>query len=393
MTYLKAACLAGSLCAIASLATPASAQTSNQMTESSAYVYVSFTPQNSSVNEIVGFEAGPKGALTNLPGSPYTADVTNMAVNGKYLFAANVDGLNIDSYHIADNGALNLWSQTDVANFNNKDCGTTGALFLDHTGKTLYDMEFNGNICANNKYESLKVDSSVGKLTPLGSSTYTYWLTQGATFTGDNQYAYSVSCLYNMYWAIFGEKREANGLLTPLSKFNAALPANRSDEFWCPSLTAADPSNHIAMVLQPVNNSTFVSNGGAQIASYTVGANGSLSTTNTVDNMPTAVIGTPIAIKMAPSGKLLAVSGSAGMQLFFFNGAEPATTYAPLLTGIEIDQMFWDNQNHLYALSRVTGQLFVYTITPTEVLPAPGSPYSVPNAKNVIVQPLPLPRR
>jgi hypothetical protein len=40
------------------------------------------------------------------------------------------------------------------------------------------------------------------------------------------------------------------------------------------------------------------------------------------------------------------------LQLFHFNGASPLTTFSKLLLpGTEIDQLAWDNNNHLYALS------------------------------------------
>jgi 6-phosphogluconolactonase (cycloisomerase 2 family) len=134
MRYLDAVCLCGSFCA-AALLQPALIQA--QTTSShAAYVYVSMTPKNSSVNEIVGYAAAANGSLTVLPGSPYTADVTAMTTNGKYVFGTNVNGLYVDAYHIASNGALSLWEQTDVAKFNAQDCGFSGSLVLDHTGTT-----------------------------------------------------------------------------------------------------------------------------------------------------------------------------------------------------------------------------------------------------------------
>ncbi len=48
---------------------------------------------------------------------------------------------------------------------------------------------------------------------------------------------------------------------------------------------------------------------------------------------------------------------------------------AGLLTKDEIDQMFSDKDNHLYASSRAAGKLYVFTITPTSHSQAKGSPY------------------
>jgi len=38
-----------------------------------------------------------------------------------------------------------------------------------------------------------------------------------------------------------------------------------------------------------------------------------------------------------------------------------------LLTGTNIDQVAWDNENHLYAISKSSNMLYVYTVTPTSV--------------------------
>src|ERR1035441_6562125 len=87
--------------------------------------------------------------------------------------------------------------------------------------------------------------------------------------------------------------------------------------------------------------------------------------------------GTIIDINMSPSGKLLAVGGSKGLQVFHFNGASPLTHFTGLLTSEDIEQVGWDNSNHLYALSVTHGKLFVFTVTPSSVSQAPGSPYTV----------------
>ena len=97
--------------------------------------------------------------------------------------------------------------------------------------------------------------------------------------------------------------------------------------------------------------------------------------------MPTSAIVNISNMKMSASGKLLAVAGAPGLQIFHFNGAAPITSYsALLLPTVNIDQLAWDNTNHLYALSYSTGELYVYTVTPTSISEAPGSPYKVANA-------------
>ena len=103
--------------------------------------------------------------------------------------------------------------------------------------------------------------------------------------------------------------------------------------------------------------------------------------------MPATKVGNLNDFWMSPSGKLLAVAGESGLQIFHFNGGNPITPYTGLLTSSNITQMFWDKDNHLYALSTVEGKLYVFTVTPTGYTQAPGSPYSIPNSVYVVVLP------
>jgi len=43
--------------------------------------------------------------------------------------------------------------------------------------------------------------------------------------------------------------------------------------------------------------------------------------------------------------------------------------------------------NHLYAISTNSGKLFVFTVKPTSVTRAPGSPHNIPGAGSLIVLP------
>jgi hypothetical protein len=52
-----------------------------------------------------------------------------------------------------------------------------------------------------------------------------------------------------------------------------------------------------------------------------------------------------------------------------------------------VDHFSWDNDNHLYAISKSAGKLFVFTITPTSVSQAPGSPYKMNAPQNIAVLP------
>ena len=353
-------------------------------TSPAAYVYVSSTLKGGNVNEVEAFSAAPDGKLTSIPGSPFQDNVTNMAVNGKYLFAVNSNGFDLDAYLIESDGALHFATSTNASQ--SGDCNVLGPLVLDHSGSTLYDMEFDGSGCANNTFESFEVNKSTGALKELGNSSANDWLYLPVSFIGNNVYAYTASCIANMYWGIYGFERSSSGLLTEIAT-GASTPKPPSGYFYCPSQAAADPTDHVAIAMQPVEQNNFSPNKPAQLATYTSGTNGSLSTTSTAANMPQTLVGTVTDLNMAPGGKLLAVGGTAGLQIFHFNGAGPITDYTGLLTKDEIDKFFWDNDNHLYAISHSSGKLFVFTVTPTTYSEAPGSPYSINEPVNVIVQP------
>jgi hypothetical protein len=389
--HAKSICLMTTLCMTAAFAqltsTPAEAQTTEAAASAPvAFVYVSSNPNGSSTNEIHGFAAAANGKLTPVSGSPFRDDVTSMATNGKYLYASTRNGIYVAGFAIEANGALRWSASTDIVKYNQGDCGSSGPLFLDHTGASLYDMEFDGDACSNNSYQSLATNTPSGRLRNIGSGASGEWFYLPATFIGNNVYAYTAVCLYDMYWEIAGFKRSSSGLLSQIN-INTPTPAPKTGDFFCPSQTAADLTNHVAITVQPVNQNSFSPDGPAQLATYTAGSSGNLSTTSTVGNMPATSVGTVTGIGMAPSGKLLAVAGTAGLQVFHFNGASPITHDTGLLTKDQVDQVFWDNDNHLYAISQSAGKLFVFTVTPTSANQAVGSPYTISNPLDLAVQP------
>jgi WD40 repeat protein len=305
-----------------------------------------------------------------------------MASNGRYLFASTRDGIYIAQFVIERDGALHWKRSTDIVKFNQGDCGNSGPLFTDRTGATVYDMEFRSD-CSNNSYHSLALSRS-GNLENRGASSGDAWLYLPASFIGNNVYAYAAGCLNNMYWEISGFKRSSNGALNQIN-ITAPTPAPKDGDFWCPSQTAADPANHVAITLQSVDQN-FNPDGPPRLATYTADSAGNLRTTSTLQNMPQTSVGSVTDLKMAPSGKLLAVGGSAGLQVFHFNGSSPVTHETGLLTKDQVDQLFWDNNNHLYAISRGAGKLFVFTLTSAGATQAPGSPYTISHPQYIVVQ-------
>ena len=352
-----------------------------------AYVYVA-SPNNGG-NEIVAYAAAANGSLSPVTGSPFPDNVTSMAVNGKYLMAADVAKPDIDSFKIESNGALTYVSSTNYQKYD-YGCGNAGQIFFDHTGATLYVMEYNGSsACANTVYASFAVVKATGGLKYLGMDVTGVFpgSYNAASFIGNNVYAYTAEDSACMYYTIYGFKRSTSGLLSGFNvKYNLPPPP-KGVRGYIPAWAAADPTNHLAFTMQPANPPGCAP-GPLQLASYTADANGNLKTTNTHSNMPATLVSNPNDIKMSPSGKLLAVGGQEGLQVFHFNGASPITHYTGLLTSDPITQMFWDNHNHLCAISQSSGKLYVFTITPTGHHEAPGSPYTISSPEDIIVQPL-----
>jgi hypothetical protein len=348
-----------------------------------AYVYVAAS-KNADANEIYAFAAASNGKLTEVKGSPFAGNVSNMAVNGEYLFGTDREQVYIHSFTVEPDGALKEIASLSAQKYNSGDCGGLGPLFLDQTGATLYDLDFDGNACANNIYQSFRIDKGKGELDYLGSDGADAWFNNRLSFIGNNTYAYGAVCLYDMYWEIYGFQRHSDGMLTE-ANISAPTPTAKADDFYCPNLTAADAANHVVISLQPLDGETFNPAGPAQLATYTAESSGNLSTKSTRDDMPETAVGPVTDIAVSPSGKLLAVGGRAGLQIFHFNGSDPITHYSGLLTKDDISQFFWDNDNHLYAISQSSGKLFVFTATPTSFSQSPGSPYSIRQPMNLTV--------
>jgi hypothetical protein len=353
-----------------------------------AYVYVANNPKNSSTNEIAAYAAAPDGKLKTIFGSPFRENVSDLVVNGKYLVAISRSGTNIDTFAIERDGALRYVTSSDYANHTKGDCAAANQIFFDHTGATLYVQEFNAD-CANTGVASFELNKHTGALRYLGIDITGAFPgdNNAAWFIGNNVYAYTAVNSDCMYYEIYGFRRDSNGLLVSVPA-GVSLPATPPDvRRYVADLVAADPYNHLAALMQPANPPGCAT-GKLQIATYTANSSGVLSTSSTYANMPPTLISTPYDMKMSPSGKLLAIAGQQGLQIFHFNGALPVTHDTSLLTSSPINQMFWDNANHLYAISKTGNKLYVFTVTPTFAREAPGSQYMINSPENLIVQPL-----
>jgi 6-phosphogluconolactonase (cycloisomerase 2 family) len=363
---------------------------SSALSQAVAYVYVAHNPKNSSTNEISAWSVAANGKLTPISGSPFREDVDAMAVDGGHLVAVNRSQPNLDTFVIENGGALRYEASSNYAKYSvNDNCPIANQIFFDHTGATLYVQEFNAD-CANTGVASFALNKQTGKLRYLGINITGVFPgdNNAAYFIGNNVYAYTAVNSDCMYYGIYGFKRNANGLLISGGALNNYPTPSPSFRRFVPQLLAADPKNHLAMLMQPANPPGCVALP-PQLATYTVSSSGVLSTTSKYWNMPSTKIADPYDMKMSPSGKLLAVAGKQGLQIFHFNGENPITIddKTPLTTD-PVDQIFWDNRDHLYAISQSTGKLRVYTITPSSIQLAPGSPHPINSPEYLIVQPV-----
>lgn len=382
---LAVACFAAGVCTTVLLAQTTTADTTTSSPGPSAWVYVSSTIGTTSKNDVYGYQAAANGTLTKLPGSPYTADVNWMAVNGKYLFGAGNGSMYLFSYALESDGALSYRSQINSQKQYNCD-NYPGVIGLDHNGVNLYNFAYSSDsICANNVYQTYAVNNSTGALSFLGSTTGTEYINGPLTISSNNEYAYNADC-YHFNPSITGYKRASNGSLVSLS-YSFPFPKTSSGG-WCPYLAIADPAMHLAVPMIPMSGYGDQT-GPYQLATYTIESNGNLTTSSTASNMPKAAIGNLLFLRMSPSGKLLAVAGSKGLQVFHFNGANPITAYTGLLVTSQVDEMYWDNNNHLYAIGNAANKLWVFTITPTSHTLV--ATYTVNKPVAMIVRPAPLP--
>lgn len=362
-----------------------------------AYIYVANTPNPNptgySPNQITAYAANEFGMLTPVPGSPYNEDVTSMAVNGLYLMAAGQRDQIISAYNIHSDGSLTFATQRNYAQDNYNGCGGAAAVFFDHTGKSLYAQEYDID-CSNSGTASYALDNATGMLKYLGNtitgSEFANYVP--ASFVGNNEFAFAAGPGGCYIYSIDGFQRASSGLL---SLFDDGAPAYLPGppggfSIFAPLLAAADTSNHVAVAEIPANPPGCAGLP-ARLATWTAGPDGKLTTTSTFANMPTTAIVNPYDLKMGPSGKLVAIAGQEGLQVFRFHGANAITSYTPLLTKDPINEMFWDNKHHLYAISKNANKLYVFTIRNYAYYQAPGSPYTITSPDDVIVQPWPLP--
>lgn len=355
-----------------------------------AYIYVS-SEYSGYNNRVVGYAASANGKLTPISGSPWADNLNYIATSGSLLFGStNIptdNGKNIFSYRVESNGALKYIGATNIqhtASENN--CNVAYNQLLDHTGSYLYTFVGNADCNGEFAYQSFAINKTTGLLNYLGvTDPSAFTLGNPLTMLADNNYAYA-SGNGSEDAEICGYKRATNGNLVDLKSYggsplcNTAAPGTNgqpSGSSGYAGIATADPTNHLAVSWGYTNaNGDFLANKIATIAINTT--TGAQSTSSTYANMPETDVEYINSVVMAPGGKLLAVGGSNGLQIFNFNPSGQATVNTGLISRANIKAMYWDNHNHLYAISSVDNALHVFTVTATSATEAPGSPYSIP---------------
>lgn len=350
-----------------------------------AFVYVSSAVSGGSQSQIEAYTADPNGTLTAVAGSPFAVNMVSLAVNANSLFGS--DGTSVLSYAVGTDGSITESDSIDVKQYNNpENCsGGPSYLFLDRTGSTLYDLDYLSD-CANNSYQASGVDASSGKLSYLGMTAASTPVFQRiASFTGDNQFAVGASCYHNIP-EVYILKRKSDGMLTLMTNLGSVAPLPSGGSY-CTWWASGDGANHFAVSVTPIDGASGQQSGSPQLAVYTLDATGNATTTSTSLNMP-AITGNVVnELAVSPAGNFVAVGEDYGLQIFDFNGGNPITGGTGLLTTDPIDEVRWDNQNHVYALSMSTGKLYVFVVSSSGATAAAGSPYTIPGAGYLAVLP------
>lgn len=350
----------------------------------SAHVYVQTQGPAGPVYE---YSANSNGQLAPISGSPFKPGTQIVGGNGSQFFT--LGKTLIHSFSVASNGAVgSQLSQVPIFDYAGSSCGsaTSGKVgaVLDHTGKTIYTM-IDPNGCVAYQSYAINGDGSFtfGGDTEEPQSLYGSDLENVSfglpTILGNETFAYAEYPKDSSgNGKLIGFRRGSSGTLE-LMQFSETDPGGTM------AAAAHDPDaspkgNYVVVQVNSSGTSP------TYLASYSVDSQGNLSTTNTYSNMPTTTLvpnfntSSQSAMRsnsaFSPSGNLFAVYGGAGtpgsamngIEIYNFNGSAPLTLYKKILTGAPIDDVAWDNSNHLYAISNSANTIYVFTVTSTNVV-------------------------
>ncbi|HKR27055.1 MAG TPA: Ig-like domain-containing protein, partial [Acidobacteriaceae bacterium] len=275
-----------------------------------AYLYVDTNAANSTTTNIYGWSVMADGTLTPVSGSPFNGNTaTFLGIAQNFLFGIeDVAGFSIGSWNIQSNGSLTAGPVSSTPPQGTGEEGPLGLSF-DVSQKDLYtDFTNNGT------YQSYSIGST-GSLSfinyvPVDESSS--WL----SFTTNNAFAVESDC-YHGGPAIYVFRRNADGSLSnPTNQpFQPPQPAGAaSDVTYCPWGAAALGNSNVIIAEQPTK--TISPAGPYQMVNFTIGSDGSLSTTDTASAAPTVTVGVVRTYYFDPTQTWLAVAGDSGIQIF-----------------------------------------------------------------------------
>lgn len=346
------------------------------------------------------YTTSSSGKLTLVSGSPFKNTVGLMiGIAGSHLITVGTHG--IHSYPIRSSGGIGAQvAQINSALYPAGECGTTLGGTIDRTGTEAYIQQGTYDYACNG-LQTFKINATTGAFTFNGVA-WSFCGTGGCIIrspfvvAGNNGHGYTFSEAYcdNGFAAFY---RDSFGVMN-LDHPDITFPPPTGDGgYYSPVSMASDnqkvPTGHMAIALQknydyPCGNSLP-----PVLASYTNDYYGNLLYNGVM--LKPAI--NPMSMVINPQGNLLAVSGTgndesgkevAGLQVFHFNGPNPITRYSNILTRDPISSVAWDKSYHLYATSRVTNKLYVFTITPTAIKPVAGSPFTLSGPSTLVVRPL-----
>jgi hypothetical protein len=388
---VNATCFVFSLC-LALICNPAAFSQDQEVTEAAsstpiAYVYVQVT------KGIDVYAENAAGKLTLVNGSPFKVSGQMEGITGNHLLSAGTTELH--SYKIASNGAIGeQLSSIDTATYDSDNCGpTTGnQAALDHTGKYFYvqlsDEPFSN--CVQSDWQTYQIGAN-GEFTFINNYyTDTYTPSSAPFFNSSDKYAYSFADDQSGNPIFVSYIRVSNGSLAD-NTTNFGEHGPKVDPSLNYSLEAfeatADAHEHLAVVMAQCefNDSGLgcePTGKNPQLASYTISTStGSISSSNTQDDVPYLQVASPNGIDMSYDGKFVAIYGDSGFQVFNFNGAALPTKLSSLkLSGTQFNQAVWDKADHLFALSYKSAKLYVFSVSKAEGVVEIGEPIGVSGA-------------
>jgi hypothetical protein len=300
-----------------------------------------------------------------------------MASNAGYLFIT--DGQSeINAYKIGASGSLTGGAATSTSSL-----GSPMAAFFDRTGQTLYSWEITSSGVSNLTSWSIGANGALAQINTV-SVNDTPPFAQ-VSFTANNTYAYWSDCPGRSSPLFEGFTRASSGALTEFNP-NPNFPEAPSGTGYCPTGAAVPDSSHVVIALLDLDNSNFGFND-TQLAVYTIGANGALTTTNTSAEMPT-IGALPYWYVFDPTGTWLAMADGNGLDLFKFGGGVLTHTDSVAFDG-GVSQVAWDASGHLYAAgSSCCGGYIVYSVSSGGQLTAIGDDGGWDAIGTIAVQPV-----